>query len=140
MEQLHEPDIAFGQTAGQQTVCGIAAGTADVRAVRIEDMLRLFGGIEQIGDTGLHAKRHFVLSNSSLDLRIADVVEVLLIQCRESVESPATSCLVDAGRVRQEQHRIALVAKLDSLMHGGKKAGTPQAIVERLIIWSAAAK
>jgi hypothetical protein len=45
VEELDEADIAFGETAGEETVGGVGAGAFDVGAVAVEDLGGFFGDI-----------------------------------------------------------------------------------------------
>ncbi len=92
------------------------------RAVHFEDVGRLVRDIGQVGDAGLHAKRHFILSDAGADLWIANCRLSAAIECAEFVERLASRLSIDTRRVREIQHRVARVAKLDASMLRGQKA------------------
>jgi hypothetical protein len=62
------------------------------------------------------------------DFGIAHRVEPHAIELLNRVERIALRLLIDAGRIRQIQHRIAGAAKLDALIHGRQEARAPTRI------------
>src|SRR4051812_26933951 len=63
-----------------------------------------------------------------------------LIQGAELVQRLAAHLTIQARRIREEENRVAAIAKLDSLMLRRQKARAPQAVVERLIVLSSGAE
>ena len=58
---------------------------------------------------------------------------LFLIQCSERVELGAAIVASDACWIAQVQHRVALTAKQNALMIGGKKSGPPQSAEQTLL-------
>ena len=73
VHQLHEAHAALDQAARQQAVAGERAVAMHVRAVHLQNGLRLFRDVEQVRHAGLHFVRHLVLRDARLDLRVAVV-------------------------------------------------------------------
>ena len=59
------------------------------------------------GTDDLHAERHLVLRDARADLRIAVSLLGDLVQLGEAVEHARAASCVDAGRIREIEHRIA---------------------------------
>ena len=134
VEQLDEPDVALGETTGEQAVVGISASLVNVLTIHIEDMLWLIGKVSQLRNRGLHSIRHFVLLNPGIDLRVAKLLEFLLVQFRQVVQHAASSRGIEAGRVVQVEHRIADAHEFHAGVLRREKAAAPQSVIERLTI------
>jgi hypothetical protein len=80
----------------------------------------------------LPAERHFVLGDACRDFRIAEVVQLLLVERREVVEKIALHAAVDAGGIREIQHGVATAAEFHALEARRQKAGSPVEVVEDL--------
>jgi hypothetical protein len=76
--ELHEPRAALDEAAGEEAVVG-EGRFARLRAVHVEDVLRLPGQIHQLGSAGLHAEGHFEAAGAGGDFGIADDREAMLI-------------------------------------------------------------
>ena len=140
MHQLNVAHTAFGHAPREQTVAGEPTiDPAVVDAVQVERLAGFPSDIGQFRHTGLHPKRHFVLGDAGIDFGIADLRQRQLIQFCDTVEHFAASSGVDAGRVRQVQHRVISRAKTHSLMLRGNKAAAPQSRENRLVGLVAAA-
>ena len=61
MEDLHDADAPFHQTASKQGAVGERAGGRHARSVEVEDMLRLGVDLHQLRHAGLHPESHLVL-------------------------------------------------------------------------------
>ena len=68
------------------------------------------------GTERLHPVRHLVLRDARGDLRIAELLELQLVQLARSSSMPPPRPLLEARRVRQIQHRIADRAELHALV------------------------
>lgn len=99
VEELDAADITLGESASEETVRGIGAGLFHIRAVEIQDVLRLFGDVHQIGDAGLHAKGHLILGDAGGGLGIAKGGMVLLIQGGEIVQHATAELTTDTSGV-----------------------------------------
>ena len=82
MQDLDDAHASFDQPARQQGAVGEGARLAHRRAVHIQNALRFAGNVDQFRHAGLHAKRHFVLGDARLRLRIAEPFEVALVELR----------------------------------------------------------
>ena len=89
--------------------------------------LRLAGQIGQLRNGRLHAEGHLVLGDARVDLRIAERLGGQLVELFHAVEHAAAPVGVDAGRVRQIEHRIAAGAEADPLMLASAKSRCPTA-------------
>ena len=98
-------------------------------------MLRFVRKIKQIGNRHLHSVRQFVLCDSRLNLWIANVVVLQLVQFRQRVEHCAPHVSRNTPRIGDVQHRVALVAKLYSLMLRRQKTAAPQSVIQRLALF-----
>ena len=72
MKQLNEAHAALGQSARQNAVCGKRARLARVRAVALQNCLRLRRQIRQLGNRRLHAISHLVLRHAREDFGITE--------------------------------------------------------------------
>ena len=68
--KLDETHATLSESTGEQAVAGVAA-VAAFGAVHVDNVLRLVGDIHQLRHARLHAKRHLILGDASLDLRVA---------------------------------------------------------------------
>ena len=110
-----------------QGAAGEAARRVDVGSVHVENMFRLVRDVDQLGDRGLHAESHFVLGDPGLGLGVGEPAELLLVEPAECVEGPAARRGVDPRRVRQVQHRVAVLSQRHALVPAGQEAVTEQA-------------
>ena len=69
--ELDEPHAAFGQPARQQAVGGERPVTG-LRAVHVENLLRLLAHVHKVRDAALHLERHLVLRHARQNLRILE--------------------------------------------------------------------
>ena len=137
MVKLDETRPALGHAAREQTVVGEAAGLLHVRPVEVERRLGFIRDIHQLRHRGLHPKRHLILLDPRRGLRILIRFALLRVQLCHAIEHSAAFRGIDAGWVRQEQHRVAAAAKLHALIFAGQEARTPKPGVERLIAFLA---
>ena len=86
MHQLHKLNASLQQSARDQAVVGKRPFRQRVGAVTIQRGFCLAGKIDKIRNTRLHPKRHFVLSNSSIDLGIAIIFQMGLIHSDNVVQ------------------------------------------------------
>ena len=116
VEKLHKTHIAFGESAGEQAVRGIAARTLHIGAIHVDDVLRLFREIGEFGHASLHAICHFILSDAGLDVRVAHDAKTLLIERVEIVQGLASCRSGHAVRIREIKHWITRVAEFHALV------------------------
>ena len=133
VEQLDEAHAAFGKPPREQAVGRKGAGLPGIRTVQLEDPLRLFREIRQLGHRALHPVRHLVLRDARRDLRIARLLELHLVQLCQMIQVPPPRFAAESRRVREIQHRIANRSELHALVLAGQKSAAPQPIVKRLI-------
>ena len=107
VEELDAAHIALGETACEQAVCGEGAGLFDIGAVAVENVLRLFGGVREIGDAHLHTKCHFILGDTSGGFGIAEGFEVTLIERGDFIEHLAAHGTVHTGGIGEVENRVA---------------------------------
>ena len=122
VEQLHEADAAFDEPPGQQAVAGEAGVLGRFDAVAVERLLRFLAEVHQLRGARLQAIRHFVALDAGGDLRIGIRLQRLLVQPIQGIERGALRFQVDAGGVRQIQHRIAGAAKRRAAVHRRQEA------------------
>ena len=132
MHQLREAYTALGEAAGDEAVIGEGAGLEDIGSVHLEHRLRLVFKIEQVGYRRLHAKRHFILGDARINFRVADLAEVLAVQCLHVVEHRATRVAADTSRVAHVGNRVADAAEAHALMLAGEEAVGPVVFEEEL--------
>ncbi len=101
-------------------------------AIHLQDVLRFSRHVHQIRDRRLHSKRHLVLSNPCLRLRISQVVVNPLVHGLQTIEHHPSCVLVHAARIGQIQYGIALSPECDSGVSGRKKSTAPQPRIQRL--------
>ena len=77
---------------------------------------RLVREVGQLRHRGLHPVRHLVLRDARCDLRIAELVQLHLIQARHIVDEPPARLRAEAGRIGQVEHRIAERTELHALV------------------------
>ena len=138
VEELNEPDTAFGKPSGQQTIGGERAPRACVRAVQIKYVFRLIGHVSQVRQRHLHAISQFVLRDPSNDFGITYFRYFQLIEPGQVVEHPAADVRAQPIRVRQKKHRVGNGSKLRPLVLRRKEAAAPKPVVQRLSAESAA--
>ena len=107
---------SFGEPPGDDAIAGERAGLLGIGTVKLERTGRLVGHFHEFRNRGLHPKRHFVLRDPGLRLRVAEVVEVLVVEGCDAVEHAATHGAVDAGGVLKIQDRFGTLAKLHALV------------------------
>ena len=133
-ENLRKAHAAFRETSRHETVVGKRAGLLRLRPIEIPGGLRFVGKISELRHRRLHAKRHLVLGNPRVDLRIADPLEQLAVQVVDPVDHRAPHIAGDALRVVEVQHGIAARTQGHRRMLGRKKPRGPQPVRERLHI------
>ncbi len=106
MEDLYEANITFDHAPGKQGIGGKGALLGYLGAIHIENVLWFIGYVDKIGDRGLHSPRHFILGDTSSSLRIAIMVEGLLVDLSDRIEHFPTNRVANAGWIREEQDRI----------------------------------
>ena len=89
VKNLDESHAAFDHAPCEQAVAGKGPVLFDFRAVQVHDVLRFAGDIGQFGNGSLHAEGQFLLGDGGLNLGIADLGEVFLVQLAQGVEHPA---------------------------------------------------
>ena len=77
--ELHEPDAALDEPAGEDAVVG-EGGLAGIGAIHFEDLLRLARQVHQLGCARLHAKRHLERADAGRDLRVPGHVQAHPVQ------------------------------------------------------------
>ena len=80
------------------------------------------------------------MSDAGLDFGIADDGVALLVEGAELVEAVTAEGAVHAVWVGEVEDGVAGVAEFDAAVLGGEEAAAPEAIVERLVIGTAAAE
>ncbi len=131
--ELDEAHAALGQPAGQQAVRGVAAGLLHVRAVQVEDRLRLAREVGQLGDRRLHPVGQLVLGDAGDDLGVAGLGVVQVVERGDLVEHLPARRASTAGGIGEVEHRLFAAAELDALIARRQEAAAPEAVVERLI-------
>ena len=136
--ELNEPHPTLGQTPGEQAVVGVPAGSGDVGAVHLADVLRLALHVDQVRHTHLHAESEFVLRDAGGDGRIVEAAGLFAVELVQRIEHATTLGACDAGGVVQVQNRIALPAEFHALKTARQKTRAPQAIIQWLTSLGAA--
>ena len=103
-------------------------------------MLRFLRQVEQVRHARLHAEGHLVLRDARLDFRVAQDAVALVVKGGQFVELFAANFARDAFGVLQVEDALALIAELHPLEFGRQEAGAPEAVIERLVVRSAAAE
>ena len=124
VEEFHESHPSLHEPPGQDAVVR-ERGLAGLRAVHVEDVLRLTGNVHQFGRARLHAIGHLERIDARLDLGIAHLLETHAVQAPDGVERVSLQPAVHACRVRQVQDGIAAGSKLDPLIHRRQKSAAP---------------
>ncbi len=97
-------------------------------------MLRFLRDVGQLGDGGLHPVSQLVLRDPRGDLGIVRLIELEPIELGKLVEHlPPGHCVEPRGIGKVEDRRAGR-AELDSLVFRGKKAASPQAVVQGLVV------
>ena len=106
----------------------IRKGTfARLGPIHFERFLGFLGKVHQLGRAGLHAVSHLEGVDARGNFRVAHDIEAFLVQGLEGVEGTPLHLRRDAGRIGQEQNRIAAAAEWDALINGGQEACAPVA-------------
>ena len=95
VKDLDEADPALQEAAGQQAGAG-KRGLARLRAVQVEDVLRLAADVHHLGRGHLHPEGHLVGVDSGGDLRVAHPLEAKLIERADSSSESLLDLPVDA--------------------------------------------
>ena len=119
MEELNERDAAFSESSRDHTIRGESSRFASVFAVKFIGLLTLVFHIHQIRYGSLHSVRHFVLSNSGFNLRVADGIKMGSVELCETVKHFSPCLAIDTVWVSQVKHRILAAAELHSLVLRG---------------------
>ena len=97
-------------------------------------MLRLIRRVDQLRHTGLHAKRHFVLADTSVDLRISHGLVPQSVDRINRVDDRPLPFCIHPFRVTDVQHRIAGRVKVHALKPARQKTAVPLPRGDRLIL------
>ena len=124
VEEFHEAHASFHQPPRQHAVVR-ERGLAGLRAVHVEDVLRLSRDVHQFGRARLHAIGHLERIDPRLDLGVADFRETHAVQPPNGIQRVSLELAVHSRRVRQVQDGIAAGPELDSLVHRRQEAAAP---------------
>ena len=134
VHELDEADAALGHATGQQAVSSEAAIVpVIVDTVHVKDVFRLLGEVGQLRHRSLHAEGHLILGDARVDLRIGEGLCRQFVQLFHTVEHAPATPRVDAGRIREVEHRVAAGMEADTLVLRRYEAAAPQAREERLV-------
>src|SRR5262245_5279536 len=125
--ELDETDAPFHEPPGEEAVVG-EGGLARARPVHRVDRPWLARDVDELRHARLHPVRLLVRGDATLDLRVADVQEVALVEALHHVEGAAADRRHDARWVRDGRDRLALRAELDALVSGREKPAPPTRI------------
>ena len=117
VEELYEADSTFCHATGEKAVSGERAGFLDFWTV--EFFVNLFIFLCEVGEVrnrGLHTESHFLLSDGSLDFRVANFGHLLFVKFGDKVEHLTSSFWGDIGGVREKENRIARGLERNALM------------------------
>ena len=108
--QLNKANSSFHESSCQETISSKRSFLRIFYTVEVQCFLGLSICGHQLRRTRLHLKRHFVSVDSGGNLRIAGLSESLRVEFLDRINNPPLHGLVNAGRIRQIQNRIPLVA------------------------------
>ena len=118
---VDEPHAALDHPPRQQAGPG-ERGFVRIGAVHRQGRLALALQVHQLGGGGLQPEGHLVGGDAGGDLGVADGLEPPAVQRADQVERVALEPGVDAGRARDVEDRVALVAEADARVD--RSAGT----------------
>ena len=118
MVELHEPNAAFDESAGQQAVAGETGGVAGA-AIERQRGIGLALKVGQFGRAGLHAVGHLVAGNAGGDLWVASFGGSAEVQVAEGIEGSTLRLGANSGRSAQIQNGIARAPQRNPLVAGG---------------------
>src|SRR4051812_19331393 len=121
MVQLNKANAAFRKTASEQAVRRERA-IARLCTIHFERLRWLLTHIYQVRNARLHAKRHLVLCDAGLDLRIAEGLLLEPIQLIDSVNRPFLEIAADPVGGAHVEYGITNGIEFDSLMFRGQEA------------------
>ena len=132
VQNLHRPHAPLHQPAGQQGTRRKTSGGLHIRPIRVERGRRFAPQVDQLGNAGLHAKRHLVLGNAGLNLGIVQLGELPLVERLQGVQHRPSIGDGDPGRVLQVQHRVPDTSQRHAAVAGGQKPAGPHPREQRL--------
>ena len=127
MVDLDEADASFHETAGHQHAVGEASALTGFLAVQIEDVFRLLGEVGQFRHRSLHAEGHLILLDAGMGLRVAHGLVVEAVELVDAVDGLLAQVVGHAGRVVDEEDRVALAAEGDAGVLARQVAARPEA-------------
>src|SRR6266850_118933 len=125
MVKLDETDAALGETARHQAVRREAAVARMLDTVQIENFLRFTGEIGELRHRRLHAERHFILADASLNLGIEMIFGQDAVQAIDLFHNLTLGALAHAFRVADVMDGIAFGLELDALEPAWQEAIRP---------------
>ena len=131
--ELDEAHAALGQPPREQAVGGEGAGLAGVRAVQVDDRVRLAREVHDLRDRRLHPVGHLVLRDARVDLGVHDPRLLPLLERAQRVEHAPPAGAVEPGGIGEVEHRVLPAAELHALVLRGQEAAAPEPRVERLV-------
>ena len=123
---LNKAHSALDQTPGHEHAVGKAAGLSGFFAVHFIDVLGLLGDVGQFRHAGLHAEGHLVLLYPRVGFRITHLLVVDLVERVQAFDGALAHAVGNAGRVVDEQDRIALAAEGNPRVLTGQIAAGPE--------------
>ena len=117
VEELDEADAALGHAAGEEAVAREGARIFDFGAVDFFVEGFVFAGeIGELGNGGLHAEGHFLLSDGGLDFRVTDFCEFFFVKLSDEVEHLVAGLATDTFGIGKEENGVAGRLEGDALV------------------------
>ena len=107
-------------------------GFVDVGAVHVEDVLRLVGDVDQLGDRALHPEGHLVLGDPGLGLGVGGFGEFLVVQPARASSMRRRVAASTPGGFERKSTGSPLERRRDALVLAGQEARAPEPVVDRL--------
>ena len=131
---LDEADAAFDEATGHQHAVREAAALAGFFAVELEDVLRFLGEVGEFRHRGLHAEGHLILLDAGMGLRIAHGLIIEAVELVDAVDGLLAQVVGHAGRVVDEEDRVALAAERDAGVFARQVAAGPETARDGLFL------
>ena len=126
VEELYETYTILYEASREEAVVGEGGG-AGLSTVHIEYVLLFFTDVHDVGHGNLHAVGEFVLGNSGEGFGVAMLFVLGMIEICDGIEGLASDGAAYAVGVGYVEYGVACGAALDTLVHAGEEATTPDA-------------
>ena len=116
LKDLNEAHALFREATGEQAIGGEGAGCGGIFAVEVESRRGFVAEVGHLGDGGLHAERHLVLSDVIFECRVAGFGELFLVKLLQVLDGGVTTAAADSLGVVEIKHGVLVGAELNAVV------------------------